>query len=352
MPAGAAPPKVRRCFVPPLPRTASPRSAFISLLGLAAVTAIFAGPALGQPTSRAAAIRSRFEDPRGGVLVVAHRGCHNPSPRHGQAAAPENSLAALENCVRLGADMMETDIRRAKDGTLVVIHDATVDRTTNGHGRVADLTLAELKDLRLRQNFGAAMSPELTDQRVLTLDEILAAARGRIMLNLDIKEPIYPEVVAAAVRAGVADQVLVKIAVDRVEPPLADQPPYRDTLFMPMVEQHRDQPKLDAGAIAAAQAGGTHRIAAVESVFLDQAQLRDVRAAAGRAGFRLWANTLTSVGVVSVLGLGGDLDALRDHGRTWGRLIDAGVSVFQTDEPAELIDYLKRGDPKHDDGAR
>lgn len=93
---------------------------------------------------RADAIRRKFDRPSAGVFVVAHRGCHNASPQQGLEAAPENSLAALEHCVRLGVDMMELDVRRSADGALVVIHDATVDRTTDGRGKVADLTLAQL----------------------------------------------------------------------------------------------------------------------------------------------------------------------------------------------------------------
>jgi glycerophosphoryl diester phosphodiesterase len=289
-------------------------------------------------------IRQKLFDPRGGVFVVAHRGCHNPVPDRALPAAPENSLAALEKCVALGVDMMETDIRRAKDGTLVIIHDAKVDRTTDGTGRVGDLTLAQLKALHLRQNFGGNMSPEITDQRVLTLDELLAAAKGRIMINLDVKEDIYPEVIAAAVRAGMADQVLVKSVVKTPEPPVADQTPYTDVPYMPIVWRTPSNAYDDLPLVVGGQLASRRRVPAVEMVYLDESQFHEVRAAAQKAHARLWANTLTSVNVLSVVGLGGDQDALRDHGATWGRLIDAGVSVIQTDEPEPLLTYL-RGSP-------
>jgi glycerophosphoryl diester phosphodiesterase len=290
---------------------------------------------------RTDAFRQKLFDANGGVFVVAHRGCHNPVPDHAMPAAPENSLAALEKCVALGVDMMETDIRRAKDGTLVIMHDATVDRTTDGHGRVADLTMAQLKTLHLRQNFGGAMSPEVTDQRVLTLDELLAAAKGRIMINLDIKDVIYPEVIAAAVKDGVADQVLVKSVVDKVEPPVADQLPYTDVPYMPIVWRTTVNAYDDLPTVVLRQLASTHRVPAVEMVYLDGGQFEAVRTAAQRAHVRLWANTLTSVGVLSVVGLGGDQDALRDHGATWGRLIDVGVGAIQTDEPEALLSFLK-----------
>ncbi len=72
-------------------------------------------------------------------------------------AAPENSLEALDRCVALGVDMVEIDIRRTADGALVVMHDATVDRTTNGHGRVSELSLRQVQALqagRLRAGRG------------------------------------------------------------------------------------------------------------------------------------------------------------------------------------------------------
>ena len=82
------------------------------------------------------AIRQKMENPLGGIVVVAHRGCHNAALTHDLPSAPENSLAALENCVRLGVDVIESDIRRSKDGVLVVMHDACVEESarTRGHG--------------------------------------------------------------------------------------------------------------------------------------------------------------------------------------------------------------------------
>jgi glycerophosphoryl diester phosphodiesterase len=308
------------------------------------VVGMIGGGAKADPSfarTRAAQIAAKFNDPRGGIFVVAHRGCHNPSPQLAMPSAPENSLQGLAQCIRLGVDMMETDVRRTKDGALVIMHDPSVDRTTDGTGLVADLTFAQIRRLHLKNNFGGEMSPVLTDQQVPTLDEMLAAARGRIMLNLDIKEAIYPEVIAAAVRCGVAGEVLVKTVVDSVESPLADKAPYRETLYMPVIYPSDAPAMLDLTKVVAAQAGGAHRIPAVEMVYLTEPQFDAVRAAAKAADIRLWTNSLTEVGVLGVVTQGGDIDALRDQGATWGRLIDAGVSVIQTDEPAALLDYLR-----------
>ena len=78
------------------------------------------------------------------VLNIAHQG--------GEDEAPSNTMYAFERSLRIGADMLEVDIHTTSDGELVVIHDATVDRTTNGTGRVYDQTLAELKKLDAGHN--------------------------------------------------------------------------------------------------------------------------------------------------------------------------------------------------------
>src|ERR1044071_10471953 len=95
-------------------------------------------------------------------LVVAHRGA--------SAEQPENTLRAFEAAVDLGADAVEFDVRMSADGHAVVVHDPAVDRTTDGHGLVRDLTLAELKALRVRSSRGG----EADQQEIPTLDETLA----------------------------------------------------------------------------------------------------------------------------------------------------------------------------------
>lgn len=80
-----------------------------------------------------------FHEDQNRPLVIAHRG--------GAGLAPENTLVAFQKALNLGVDVLEFDVQMTKDGHLVVIHDETVDRTTNGEGKVAQLTLEELKSL-------------------------------------------------------------------------------------------------------------------------------------------------------------------------------------------------------------
>jgi glycerophosphoryl diester phosphodiesterase len=128
-------------------------------------------------------------------LVVAHRGA--------SAEQPENTLRAFEAAVALGADAVEFDVRMSADGHAVVVHDPAVDRTTDGHGLVRDLTLAELKGLRVRSTHAG------DQEEIPTLDETLALLSGRVAIDVEIKnipgEPDHDaerqDVVEATLRA-------------------------------------------------------------------------------------------------------------------------------------------------------
>lgn len=101
--------------------------------------------------------------------VIAHRGCG--------FAAPENTLRAVCCAIALEVDGIELDVHSSRDGEIVVLHDFTVDRTTNGSGSVAELTLRELKELDAGEN-----------QSIPTLQEVIDEVRGRgILLNIEIK---------------------------------------------------------------------------------------------------------------------------------------------------------------------
>lgn len=109
-------------------------------------------------------------------LIVAHRG--------GAALAPENTLGAFENALKLGVDMVECDVHLSKDGELIVMHDFTVTRTTNGTGEIRDLTLAELKQLNAAAKFIGGGFPA---QAVPTLGEVLALVKGKAGIQIEIK---------------------------------------------------------------------------------------------------------------------------------------------------------------------
>ena len=108
-------------------------------------------------------------------LFAAHRG--------GALLWPENSLLAFRNALALGADYLELDVHMARDGEVMVIHDATLDRTTTGTGPVREQTLAELGALRLKDRGGAVL-----EERIPTLDQVVAlAVAGKRQMLLEIK---------------------------------------------------------------------------------------------------------------------------------------------------------------------
>jgi glycerophosphoryl diester phosphodiesterase len=110
-------------------------------------------------------------------LRLAHRGA--------STRAPENTLAAFREAIRLGADAIELDVQLSADGVPMVIHDDTVDRTTNGHGSVSAIASRDLR----RLDAGAWFSSRFRGERIPTLEEALECARGRSGLNIEIKEP-------------------------------------------------------------------------------------------------------------------------------------------------------------------
>jgi len=125
--------------------------------------------------------------------------------------APENTFASFALALELGADVIELDVHLSADDECVVIHDETLERTTNGHGIVGETTLADLK----RLDAGSWRGAEFAGQQIPTLDEVLTWARGRCILDIEIKadpvpyEGIEPRVVDLIRRHEMQDHVIV-----------------------------------------------------------------------------------------------------------------------------------------------
>lgn len=120
------------------------------------------------------------------VLVAAHRGGYADDR---EDRAPENTVANVAVAIRKGFDLYETDIQRTRDGVFVIVHDETLERETDGEGRVADLTLSELKALTKRYRDGS-----LSGEKVATLEELLVAGKGRIRYKADLKPGLVAHV--------------------------------------------------------------------------------------------------------------------------------------------------------------
>ena len=114
----------------------------------------------------------------GGVYVVAHRGAH--------IGIPENTLAAYEAAIDIGVDFVEIDLRTTQDGRIVSVHNKEIDSyVTNGmQGLVSEMTLDQLKQL----DIGSRISPQWSDERIPTFEEILELCKGRVGIYLDLKD--------------------------------------------------------------------------------------------------------------------------------------------------------------------
>lgn len=132
------------------------------------------------------------------VAVCAHRGS---SGTH-----PENTLSAFREAFRVRVDMIEFDVAMTRDGALVVLHDETVDRTTNGTGRIQELTLATVRALEA----GLHVDPAFPGERVPTLAEVLDETPRQCRLNVHVKPfaPSVPALVEAVVGAIVSRELL------------------------------------------------------------------------------------------------------------------------------------------------
>lgn len=142
---------------------------------------------------------NHFTQSKKNIWVAAHRGwC---------SRYPENTMLAFRAAVEAGVDQLETDVRVTKDGELVLIHDATVDRTTNGTGRVCDKTLAEL----LALDAGSYKGEEFQGTRIPTLREFMEYIKTLPLMTLDIELKEYPSDWPDGTAYDVCDRVLAMI---------------------------------------------------------------------------------------------------------------------------------------------
>ena len=120
----------------------------------------------------------KLREQRDTPFIVAHRGA--------QTREPENTLPAFALAVEQGADAIETDLRFTRDREIVLIHDATIARTTNGAGRVSEMTLAELQSFRTRRPDGS-----VSDEPIPTLRSLIGATAGQVPLLLELKDDAF-----------------------------------------------------------------------------------------------------------------------------------------------------------------
>lgn len=292
------------------------------LIGI--VTAIVLTPGLYGQKSRLDSILTHLKDATDkNVLVVAHRGDWRNYP--------ENSIAAINSAVAMGADIVEIDIQRTKDGQLVLMHDVTIDRTTNGKGMVKDYTLDSLRRLFLRNGLG-----RVTGHRIPTLEEAMLAVKNKAMVNLDKCYEYLPEAYNVLQRTGTVNHAIFKgyyLTVNNVK---KDYDQFLDKiLYMAMVKVD----EATAGKVITDFQQEMDPIAFELTFKQDTAGILKQLDKIKQRGSRVWINSLWAS-----LNGGHDDDKAVDEGNTgdsWQWLIDRGANIIQTDRPQELLRYLR-----------
>lgn len=274
--------------------------------------------------NRAEKILDKIKNPsKDYVLAVAHRGDWR--------YAPENSLLSIQRCIDLGIDIVELDFRMTKDGHLVAMHDYTVDRTTTGKGKVSDLTLAEIKALRLKNNCGIRYSR----QQIPTLEEVMELCKGKIMVNLDKTEgETVKEAFEILKKTGTVSQGIFK-GNDPIEFMRKKYGNLMDSIiYFPKVwPKTVDKKQFIANYNTEISPIGYEMIFDEENCFVTEEIKRMNTQGITVQTCALWDNLVAGHNDERVLIDGPDA--------AWGWLIDNGTNALMTDRPEELIQYLK-----------
>lgn len=255
------------------------------------------------------------------VEVTAHRG----DWRH----YADNTVEGIESCIRMGVGIVEIDVSRTKDGHLILMHDKKVDRTTTGKGRVDSLTLAEVKELFLRNGLGRA-----SGFKVPTLEEAMLTAKGRIKVNLDKADKYFDEVYAVLEKTETVAQTIIKSDKPYKELKARCGDNLDKMVFMPIVNLG------DSLHVARLDDVLDKKYPYYEIVFKEENKelLSRIRQKLEGTGCVIWINSLWD----SLCAGYSDDRALTDPNATWGYLIDSlGAGILQTDRPALMLEYLR-----------
>jgi len=256
------------------------------------------------------------------VLVIAHR-C-------GWRFAPENSIPAVENCIRMGFDIAELDVKSTKDGHLVIMHDDSIDRTTTGKGRPEDWTLAELKTYKLRSGNG-----HKTVHIIPTLEELLDVARHKIILDIDKAYPWFDVVVKELTDRGMLEQSIYNIYGLPLDSVRAHHPDLPDALTLMLIVNAKD---TGAERIISSYRTRLHTIIQITFEKEDNHLINTVPVL--KTVYGIWFNALWP----EQCGCHDDDTAVEEDqpDQTWGWLVKKGANIIQTDRPKELLDYLRQ----------
>lgn len=257
------------------------------------------------------------------IMVAAHRGDWRN--------APENSLLAFQYAAAMGVDIIELDLAKTSDGVIVIMHDQTIDRTTNGKGKPSDFTLEEIRKFGLKNGLG-----RVTNNHIPTLKEVMLALKAKkVMVNLDKSYPYYQEAYDILTETGTLKQAIFKAEVTFAElkekyPALIDK-----IIYMPVV--NLDKPgarEIITGYLKNMKpyAFEMNFKQDTSSVLKDNKFITDT-------GVKVWFNSLWAS-----LNAGHEDDlAVEQNNKkdSWDWLIAHGAKVLQTDRPQQMLEYLR-----------
>lgn len=253
-------------------------------------------------------------------LLSAHRG--------GAARGlPENCMATFEATVRHGWSVLEIDLRTSKDGVIVLMHDTTLDRTTNGTGAVKDRTLDELRQLRLKDRQG-----NLTEHRIPTLDEAMRWARGKTILVLDKKDvPVKEAVRTIAEHRAEAYALVMAYSIKEIRECHALNP---DIMMEVMLATQARFEEFDGSGVP-----WSNIIAFVGHTQTPDVDLcRRIRA----KGASCMAGTSRNIDRQFLRGEATRIESLREEYRA---VLERGIDVIETDIPRELSPLIRGDEP-------
>lgn len=307
------------------------------LTSLAVLALISCSEGTATYSNRAEAIAAQIHDPASKYVVVA---CHRGDWRN----FPENSIPAIESIIRMGADIMELDLKMTADSVLVLSHDKDVKRCTNfskvfrdqpgKSAKVCDLTLEEIKSLRLKRAHGVVVDT----MHMPTLREALLCCKDRICVNVDQGYEYYDQVLAVTEELGVTDQILIK-GKRPIEVVAAHEAAYpHNMMYMPIIDIQKPagialfQSYLEQNVVPLA-----YEVCWQNN---DDSAFADACEKIIAQGSKVWVNTIWA----SLCGGDGNDDdaafVASDPGEVYQQYLDRGVSMIQTDRPELIIGWL------------
>ena len=257
------------------------------------------------------------------ILVAAHR-CS-------WRTAPENSIQALNDCIEMGVNIAEIDLKKTKDNQLIVMHDNTIDRTSTGKGKPENYTLEEIKKFKLK-----AATGHPTRHSIPTLEEMLLAAKDKILVNIDKGYPYFGQAMEIIQRLNMTQQVIYNVENDLSYDSLVIRHGNLDSLLYLMVVVNPSSPETDI----IIDSYKRHKRTIFQTVFATDTVRILSKIPKIRKTNPVWFNALWPEHSA-----GHDDDtAVEDNkpDETWGWLIAKGATIIQTDRPKELTKYIHK----------